>query len=317
MSTSKLAVSLAAIVAAIGFGSAIYEANIAKQAAAESALLRQQQKAVAATAADLEAKWRAAEQRGEVTAARGTALEKDLAQARQSAAGAASRPATTASGPPWNDPAYAHTYLEKYRTSLGLRYGPFYRTLALSPDQIAKFETALMESEQGMVDIWAAASSQGLLTDGGSATSTSVARMTSGPIMTAQETLKAMLGENGFEKYQQFNKTRPARDFVTSLAGSLYYSESPLTAQQGDALTEIVKTNTKALNIPMVSDGKSPLFIQTNLTDWEAVSAQAQAFLSPSQLATLRSLGEQAKLAGEMSQIQYAPKAPAGKQPGS
>ena len=320
MNTTKLAVGVAAVAAAIGVGSAIYEANRAARSAAELAALRTANSGVTAKAAELETQLKAAEVSREAATARIAALENDLALAKKSATGAAPRPAASAMSPsssPWGNPAYARVYMERFRTSLALRYGLLYRTLNLSPDQIAKFEAALVEGQQGAIDVWAAASSQGLPTSGNSPSATSVTRLTTAPAAIQHDTVKALLGEDGYEKFQQFDKARPARDFIASLAGNLYYSASPLTAQQGDALSSILGASTKPVKIPLPSDGKTPMWRNSDATNWDAVNAQAQTLLAPAQLAALRILTEQTRLDREIAQILNPPAKPLEKQPGS
>ena len=177
-----------------------------------------------------------------------------------------------------------------------LRFGALYRALNLSSEQIAKFESTLTEGQQGVVDVWAEASKQGLPTGGNSASSTSVARLTSGPLGIMENGLKELLGEAGYENFKQFEKARGNRELIASLAGALYVSEAPLTAAQGESLAEVLASTTRTERTPMADDGKGQLNRISTVTDWAGVQKKAQAFLSPPQLAALKALTDQKQL---------------------
>lgn len=81
-----------------------------------------------------------------------------------------------------------------------------------------------------------------------------------------------------------------------SLAGKLYYTDSPLSLAQADELVRIIKSNTqKSTAQGFVRDSVEP--------DWGAVVAQAGGVLSPKQLATLQALQEERRLALQSSAL--------------
>ena len=186
---------------------------------------------------------------------------------------------------------------------MGLRYGPLYRALNLSPEQIRKFEASLTERQQGVVDVWVEATKQGLPTGGNSAASTSVARLTSGPLGNMENSLKELLGEAGFGSFKEFDKAKGNRELIASLAGTLYTSEAPLTAGQGESLAAVLSSNTRRDLVPMADDGKKQLTRLSEVTDWAGVQKQAQAFLSAPQLAALKALSDQKQLDQEMTKL--------------
>lgn len=311
MSTGKIAVSVAIVCAAVGVGIAVYQAGEVTRANAEVVALQRQRSEAEAKAAALAAKVRENEASARAAAERAAVLEGQLAAAKKTVVGAPANaapaaPRASASSVPWNSPGYARAYVEKYRAGLGLRYGPLYRALGLSPEQIAKFEATLTEGQQGVVDVWTEASKQGLPMGGNSASSTSVARMTSGPLGIMENGLKELLGEAGFENYKQFDKARGSRELITSLAGGLYSSAAPLTPAQGESLAAALANNTRTERVPMIDDGKNPLYRISEVTDWAGVQMQAQGFLSAPQLAALKALSDQKQLDQEMEKITRA-----------
>lgn len=314
MSTTKIAVGVAAVIAALAIGGAVHEMKVAEQTAVELAALRQEHDAASAA---LMAKLQAAERKMDAASAQVVAVQKELAQ--KGAGAADSKPVPTNDGAtsnPWSKPGFASMEVGKFRAALSLRYGAFYRARNLSEEQIAKFEAALTEGYQGVVDVWSAASSQGIGSDGDTPTSTSLARMTSDPLKVAKENVKALLGEDGFKEYEQFDKTKTAREFTATVAGSVYGTEAPLTAHQGEALTRILDANTKTVKIRMADDGSQPIYTLSEVTDWDAVNSQARAVLSPPQLKVLRALGEQTRLERDMQQVLNPPVTANPKPPG-
>jgi hypothetical protein len=311
MSTGKIAVGVAIVCAAVGIGSAVYQTREVTRANEAVVAMQRERAAAEAKAAALAAQVREGEVSARVAAERMAALEGQLAAAKKTAGGASAStvPAAPRVSSPdlvWANPAYARAYVEKYRASLGLRFGPLYRTLNLSPEQIAKFESTLTEGQQGVVDVWAEAGKQGLSTSGDSATSTGVARLTSGPLGNMEKGLKELLGEAGFENYKQFDKARGNRELITSLAGGLYSSETPLTAVQGEALAAVLASNTRTEKIPMADDGKNQMYRILEVTDWAGVQKQAQGILSAPQLVALKALNDQKQLDQEMARARSA-----------
>lgn len=311
MSTAKITVGVAIVCAAVGLGSAVYQAGEVTRANEAVAAMQRERAAAEAKAVALTAQVREGEASARTAAERMAALEGQLAAAKKTGSGAATNAAPAAprvSSPDliWTNPAYARAYVEKYRAGLGLRFGPLYRALNLSPEQIAKFESTLTEGQQGVVDVWAEAGKQGLSTSGDSATSTGVARLTSGPLGNMEKGLKELLGEAGFENYKQFDKARGNRELITSLAGGLYSSETPLTAVQGEALAAVLASNTRTEKIPMADDGKKQMYRILEVTDWAEVQKQAQGILSAPQLAALKALNDQKQLDQEMARARGA-----------
>ena len=321
MSTSKTVVVLGAVIAAMGgVGGAVYEARMAERVSAELVSLRQEHAAVSAKVLAAEASLRTAEQAAATATSRVAVLEKNLESAKPNP-GPPAKPGPTPSANTLNNvfgnSGYARLEVEKFRASLALRYDPLYRALNLSSEQIAKFEAALTGGFQGTVDIWAAAAMEGIaVSDNNTPTGTSLARMTADPHEVAQKTVEALLGEERYEKYRQFDKLGSVRELVTALAGGVYHSESPLTAQQGESLAGILSANTKIVRTPMADDGKKPMFWTSEETDWGAVTTQAQSILSASQLNTLRSLAAQKRAEREMSRIMNPSAAPSATKTG-
>lgn len=279
MTTStKIIVAAGCVLVAVGFGSAFYQRRQLAEARTQVAAIKHQAELVSADS--------------QADKARIAAMERELASAKL-VQNAVLKP-TTMPAPRaqlrYSNPEYARLSLEQFRASLSGKFGPLYRALHLSRDQIAAFEAIQVECQQGLIDIWAAAESQDIASGSDSSTSTSVARMTSAPLALRDEKLKALLGDDNMKQYVDYDSTkgRLAMAFVPALAGDLYTTGVSLTVGQGDQLRQTIMDNTNVVKEPMASDGGDPIFKLVSQTDWNAVAAEAGGFLSEEQLAVLK-----------------------------
>ncbi len=108
--------------------------------------------------------------------------------------------------------------------------------------------------------------------------------------------LKTALGAEGMKEFSAYVKTLDARTLVDSLAGSLYYTEAPLSHAQADRLTALVAANTSTP--PAVG-----LFGGRKTVNWPAVMTQADGLLSPVQKGTLEALNAKTRLDQEVSDV--------------
>ncbi len=115
--------------------------------------------------------------------------------------------------------------------------------------------------------------------------------------------LRGAFGETSVEAFRQFQTTIAARPMTNQLASALFDSDSPLTPQQADQLVGIIAANART------PEGKVDLAVLNR----DAMLAQAQAVLTPSQLAALRRVDAQRQMDRQMNRD----RAPAPKTPGS
>lgn len=294
MSTTKTFLIFAGLITAVAIGTAVHESQQAASTAIELTQLQQMQNTLRAAHASLVI---------EITAAHTKivslqAEQKEAATKLAQPASASALAVTPTIKSLWKYPDYGRLYVEKQRATLAFRYGQLYRDLHLTPDQISKFENAQTELQQSIVDIWTEAEARGL-----PASDTSVARMTSEPHRLLETDLRALLGATGYEQYQNYEKTKGAREITTSLAANLYASEAPLTATQGTELAKIIATNTETKKTRMRDDGQKTMYRLSDETNWATVATQAQGLLSATQTTTFKQLIEQQRIDGELSSI--------------
>ncbi len=134
-------------------------------------------------------------------------------------------------------------------------YGALYKSL--TPEQIAQFKTIMLDhSGVGFT-----------LNEGEHVT------MTAGDGLTMEEVhnrLFDLLGKDGLAQFQVLSQSQRARVLTSEAAGTLAFSESPLTPAQSDQLVQIMA-------------GNQP----RGQFDWAAIMTQTRTILSPAQLAVV------------------------------
>lgn len=271
MTTTKIAGAVAATVILLAGGATWQQAGIARAATEATATIQRE------NAAQL--------QRLRTLEERASAAEQDLAQARQAqeaARAAASSPnatpragaVTTATPPTAVDtlaagkaflarfPEVKQALLDRSLARIRARYEPLYAALQLGPEQIRQLETILLDGE-GLSISYVDLGDMDLRPGEGR----SPAQM--------EQAVRALLGEDGYQRYRAASALVGLQQFTTGLAGALYFTDEPLTAQQARQLTPILaQYNVRMINgVPM--------------RDWDGLYAAARPLLSAGQFAVL------------------------------
>jgi hypothetical protein len=190
-------------------------------------------------------------------------------------------------------PEYVLLELEFTALDLPQRYGGLYRRLGLTAEQVRQFEALMLEAQQNMFDMFAAARAKGVSVDD------SALRQLKDPAQEAvYAKVKALLGDEGYAVYKAYTSagSSKARYAVGDLARRLYDIE-PITPAQADRLTEAIVAGT-----PKPQQGPG-LTTWTGGTDWPGVYAQAKDFLSPGQLASLQAANRSNELNTQRAEL--------------
>ncbi|HEX3731058.1 MAG TPA: hypothetical protein VHV47_14695 [Opitutaceae bacterium] len=172
-------------------------------------------------------------------------------------------------------PQLYKAFLDYFRASLSLRFGPFYKMMGLSPDQIAKFEDLQAKAQSDQLDLMGAAFSAHQSLDDPSFRSSVRARNTQ---LAADES--TLLGPQGLQQLQEYNRSQVAAA-VTMQAANLALDSEPITNEQAAKVIQAV-----AAASPSYQKGGQ---INPQTVDWDAATSQAGAILSASQLEAFKS----------------------------
>ncbi len=323
MSKATWVAAIGVLVGGAGMGLAWRERAEHRETQAGLAALRREHETTVARLAQAGTEKREAEQRARASEERAASSQAELAGARRGAGGtrpggdargvgaSSAAAATTAAGAVnpgmevLGHPDYLKLSVEKYRAGLGLQYGPLYQRLRLTPEQIAKFEANRTEFQLVTQEVFSAAVAKGV-----SIATPGIMGIAQEPVVRLEQELKAMLGEAGYAHYTNYKRAESGLEVVTTVAGNLYRTDTPLTAQQGEQLTQAVVSATRA--VPTAPGSKAV----RHETDWAAVAAQAQGALTPSQVRVLNAVLEGKRLQQQMSALSSAIRANAAPRPG-
>ena len=325
MSTSKIVTGITAVIALIAIGSALYQAQASRQAAATAASVMSERDALRARLAGMEKRV----QKSDAS----PAAQKEASGATQPPDSQA--PRQTASENPSLDYVLEHpethgAFVEQYLLRWKARYDGFFKTAGLSAEQQERVLNEMKEIRAAELDLLGALHTQGYDRAGNEdpeATAKMIAMVRKFAVETIQrrdDTLRTTLGDAGFTTFQQYAATIPQRNVAEQLAAQLYNTGEPLTAQQADQLVEVLTQNAfntrgeaapgNTVNGTVVSQTVySGRFLQAgqqngmSLLDWQApvtdaAVARAQAVLTPVQLAALKQVQ-----ANQAMQFQLAP----------
>jgi hypothetical protein len=319
MSTSKIVTGITAVVVLVAIGSAIYQSKAAREAAATVASVTAERDALRVRMTELEKR----AQQSDTSLA---ATQNELHAAPKPAEASAPNPG--ASPNPALDYVLDHpethaAFIEQGVLRVKARYDGFFKTAGLSPEQQERVLNAFKEARAVQLDILGALHAQGY-DRGNTGNSEILAKSAWEAMQRRQDEIRAALGDEGFKAFNQFANTISARNVAEQMAGRLYNTNEPLTAQQADRLVEILgqnRLNLKAGSAPgntvngtvitqqlhadrltqaLQQGGASPLDWQLPVTD--AAIARAHSVLTPTQLAALKQVQ-----AEQAVQFQLAP----------
>jgi hypothetical protein len=277
MATSKIVVSIAVIAGVLSIGTVVHDIKQAQAAEAAAGAVQQENQTQAARLQEL--------QRVALTAEQTRAeLEKSVAEARSSAAKPspseddktaainAAAQAAYARGRAFlaAHPEFRPLLIANQKLGFSDTFGALYRKLGLTPDQIDRFEAVLLER-----------SSFSFSTSAGESVDFNLA--TNKNSYAEQEAqLRETLGEANYAQYQEYNRTRIARQRTAELASSLYYTNSALTAEQTKQVEQILAQSSAEYQA-----GKP---VRLDLIDWDQVMAQVPGVLSTRQLEAMNGI---------------------------
>lgn len=166
------------------------------------------------------------------------------------------------------DPTVLRRLNEHSRLQINRRYASLFALLNLSPEQKEQLVNLLVDKRQAAVDVASAT-----MLEGSDPRDDPAGYMDM--IATMREDLEkqihALLGDSGYQSYQNFDRSVAQAQVVTQLSQLLTEAQQPLSAAQTNQLVAVMQANnTGRVSAKVVNDAK--------------------AFLSPPQMEALRDL---------------------------
>ena len=288
MSTTKFTAVVAVILAILAAGTAVREGLASREATTSLAAAQADYEAMSARLRALEQQVQTAEQsRAQWAPARADAAAAQAMEAKRAPAappagkGYVPGTADVARGAAFlaQHPDVKQALLDRSRARVDSRFRPLYRQLNLTPAQIEKFEALLIEGEG--VNMAAVDGSPLILRPGTGMTRDEM-----------EQGVRELLGDAGYQQYQEANRLGNSRGFTLQVAGALYFTDTPLNAQQADQLARLVDA---ARNAPLQTRAARGDY-------WTGLLAEAGGFLSAPQLEVLAGFQQQEEYQRELNQ---------------
>jgi len=290
MTTNKIMMGIAVGAVMLGGGTALFEARESQRTAGELIALRHAQATLQARLATRDAELLKMEK--ELSAFKKSSTTPAAASITPKAQSMSPISAKTAAVNP-RQALYANSEyvaLEMRLSEMGakLNYGPLYARLHWSPERIREFERLLAEQQRNAFDVIAAASENGLDPNNPTLKKEWDDRVFS----ENRDKIKSLLGNEDFAAYINY-KPWASLGTLETLAGNLYFSDSPLTATQGDAMASIIERHSV-----VGSGGKLT-------TDWPAIYAEVgNGILSAAQLDILKTVNDRNELFNQKNALE-------------
>lgn len=285
---ARNALVAATVVLVAGAGWALFSIKAAGESAAAEAALAN--KTAAADAAS-------ARNQAQASDTHRRAVEL-AAEPKPAAKPAAARPP----GPDFSAVLAAHPELQRdfehaFAADKARDYGPLYRKLHLTQDQIDRLDLLLAKDFENSLDVDATAQAQGLARN-----DPSIAQMRKAQAADLQSQQQAILGPENYRALQVYDAEAPLRTRIGDASSLAVMSGNAMNGDQMQQLAELLAQTSPGFQ-------KNPTArIDPDTVDWDAVLSQAQGFLTPAQLAYLHAEA-QFKPVGEMQKQFYASRA--------
>jgi hypothetical protein len=193
-------------------------------------------------------------------------------------------------------------------------YGPLFKALNLSPDQLAQFQSLLADKQQALMDVMQAAREQGInpRTD-----PDGFKTLVDQAVAQVDTNIQQALGDSGYQQYQQYQQTLPERNVVNTLQQQLSYTQTPLTDDEASAMISLLQQNqpqragsgTSGTNTGGETGGPSLMALVNgggNARVTNDAITQASSLLSAPQIAVLQQIQEQQQAQQQMQQLMRA-----------
>ena len=267
MSTIKLSVGVTGVVALLVMvGVATYQRQARETAERALTTARQEQEASFA-------RLRAKESQVRAVGRETMRLQKELDEARARLA-AAAKPVPPAA---WDaeeagaafvarHPQVKRAFDELVSARLRFQFGPMYQALGWSNDRIERFEAA-----QGQLVAVPA-----LLDGEGTAIIRHSGKFSQHRYVQRFNDAFGDFGKQGVDKFNEEMRDGPARNVAADVASALYFTDTPLTPEQAEQVTQI-----------LAGSRNSGPAAKVSAYDWNAVMTKAEGVLSAPQLAVI------------------------------
>lgn len=198
------------------------------------------------------------------------------------------------------DPLFIRALVSHQRTLLDNRFAEVFRDLSLTPQELERIRSLLIEKQNSALDVLMLSRSDIDLSVA-SAEVNMAAEMARAEVDAA---IEITLGPERYSMFKRFEETLPQRATVEQLAQRLSYSDSPLRSEQAEALVDLmvevggtVKDAMPGVSLVVNPETQQAVPIvhgmekSSQITD--ELIVRAQAVLEPQQVLAFRQLRQE------------------------
>jgi hypothetical protein len=138
------------------------------------------------------------------------------------------------------NPEFQRLLALQMKSRISATYGPLFKSLNLTPDQLAQFQSLLADKQQALMDTLQAARDQGInpRTD-----PDGFKTLVNQAVSQVDTSIQQTLGDAAYQQYQQYQQTLPERNTVNSLQQQLSYTQTPLTDDEANQMVALLAQN--------------------------------------------------------------------------
>lgn len=176
------------------------------------------------------------------------------------------------------DPTRQLRWLAQTRANLAADE-PFFRTLGLSATQIERYKMIAIEQSETGMDL-------GALVDEGivSNNDPAIAKLRVAAQAKADMAYRELLGEEGYQRFQDYQRTGVARGITRGFAAAAVMAGDPVAAPQLENLVQVIANGS--------SSYRSGQAVTIDGIEWDIVDAGARSILSDAQWKLFKTSGD-------------------------
>jgi hypothetical protein len=157
------------------------------------------------------------------------------------------------------------------RAQLATLYGALWRQLALTPEQIAKFQDLYIAREEQQMDLFHTAQAQGKPMN-----DPALQKLLNQVETQHRAALHDLLGDASTTTFNEYQRSTAVRELTSGIVGGAALAGVAFTSEQAEQLVQVLANAS-----PDYRDGR---YANPSKLDWASAAAPARAFLSAAQV---------------------------------
>jgi hypothetical protein len=142
-----------------------------------------------------------------------------------------------------NKPEVQAIVAKAEKAAVDARYAALFRNLNLTPEQADRLKALIVERQNTVQDVAAAAREQGI---NPRSDPDAFRKMVADAQKTVDDSIKTVIGDQGLSQLNNYEQTMPQRNLVSTFQQRLAVGDTPLSATQAEALVQILAATAPA-----------------------------------------------------------------------